>query len=130
MRAFPPLRPVKYDALVVLAVLLLSAAALWRFPLFPAGAAGPEVVVLAGNEELDRFPLARTERVYTSNGYTLHVSAAAEGVRVASSDCPNRDCVRMGTIRRTGESIICLPAGIVILLTGDAAEAVDAVSGR
>ena len=129
MRATSALRPTKYDALVVLAVLLLAVAAGRAFLPSPAGAAGAEVVVLSAGRELDRFPLAETERTYTANGYTLRVSATAEGVRVASSDCPGGDCVRMGTVRRAGESIICLPAGIVILLAGDGADAVDAVTG-
>ena len=35
------------------------------------------------------------------------------------------DCVRTGTISRGGQSIVCLPARIVIQLTGGAADSND-----
>ena len=48
-----------------------------------------------------------------------------------SSDCPTQDCVHTGTISRSGQSIVCLPARIVIQLTGGAADSsgVDIVIG-
>ena len=45
--------------------------------------------------------------------------------RVSSSDCPTQDCVRTGTISRGGQSIVCLPARIIIQLTGGAADSND-----
>ena len=99
--------------------------------------------------EADRFApgdLLERPRAYTNNGYTLevacglrgeaspwnHVSPDREqGVRVAVSDCPTQDCVHTGTITRSGQSIVCLPARIIIRLEGGAADpdAVDAVLG-
>ena len=34
------------------------------------------------------------------------------------ADCPTQDCVHTGTITRTGQSIVCLPARIIIRLEG------------
>lgn len=126
------LRPNVWDVPVVLAVLALA------FFSVPGGRGEGAVtaVVRCGGAEADRFAPAAAltaPRHYTHNGYTLTVTAEeTEGgvaLRVTSSDCPGEDCVRTGAIRHAGESIVCLPAGIVITLTGGAAQAVDAVTG-
>ena len=70
------------------------------------------------------------DETYSGSGYSLTVEFSAEGVRVASSDCPNQDCVHTGEIHHAGRSIVCLPARISIQLTGGAEDAaVDAVIG-
>lgn len=134
MRRSPELRPVKYDALIVLAVLLLAFALGARTWFAREDAGVLTVVVTADGAELDRFALAGAElrdaqRVYTNGGYTLRVVATAEGVHVADSDCPGRDCVRTGMISRAGQSIVCLPARIVVALEGARGAEYDAVAG-
>ena len=71
------------------------------------------------------------ERTYTSNGYTLRVAFGPESAQVTVSDCPTQDCVHMGEITRGGQSIVCLPARIVVQLEGGAAadDGVDLVIG-
>lgn len=128
MKKYPELKPTRYDALVVAAVLLL-AAALGAYQWRGARADALTVVVRADGAELERFPLGETERRYTSNGVTLTVAATAEGVCVAQSDCPTRDCVRTGTISRAGQSIVCLPARIVVTLEGARGADFDAIAG-
>ena len=127
MRRSPELKPTKYDALVVLAVLLLAFALGARYWLPRADAGTLTVVVTADGAAIDRFALGGAERVYTNGGYTLRVVATAEGVRVMESDCPGHDCVRTGTVSRAPQSIVCLPARIVVALEG--AGAYDAVAG-
>ena len=129
MRRYPELKPTKYDALVALAVLLLAFALGARYWPARADAGTLTVVVTADGAEIDRFILGAAERVYTNGGYTLRVTATAEGVRVAESDCPARDCVRTGTVSRAGRSIVCLPARIVVTLHGAGGAGYDAVAG-
>ena len=102
MKSSPKLRPNGWDALAAAAVLALAVAC-----------AGPE------------------ERTYTSNGYTLRVAFGPESAQVTVSDCPTQDCVHMGEITRGGQSIVCLPARIVVQLEGGAAadDGVDLVIG-
>lgn len=125
MRPSPELRPVGWDALVVLAVVLLAvgcALAVWG----QGDEAGRlTAVVSVDGGEVERLPLdgAAGERVYTGNGYTLTVQFGPEGVRVEAADCPTQDCVHTGTITRGGQSIVCLPARIVIRLEGGAPDA-------
>ena len=133
MKRSPELKPNLWDILVVLAVVALAAAS--ALTVWPGRDSGSlTAVVTADGEELDRFApadLAAGPRTYTHNGYTLTVTAEGGGLRVAEADCPTQDCVHTGTITRSGQSIVCLPARIVIQLTGGQpdGDAVDIVIG-
>ncbi len=148
MRPFPKLRPTAWDALVVLAVIVLAAGTAffqWR-----GGSSGElTAVVSIDGAEVDRFApadLLEGPRTYHANGYTLTVAMAMDyetpspgilppkgeaGICVSSSDCPTQDCVRTGILSRGGQSAVCLPGRFVLRLEGGAAEdgGVDAVLG-
>lgn len=149
MRPPPKLRPTAWDGLVVLFVAALAlglAFFQWR-----GGTSAGELtaVVTIDGAEVDRFApadLLEAPRTYENNGYTLevayglrgeaspldHANAGAEaGLRVARSDCPTQDCVHTGTIAGSGQSIVCLPARIILRLEGGTPEdsGVDAVLG-
>ncbi len=47
---------------------------------------------------------------------------------MVESPCPDRVCVNSPAISRPGQSIVCLPAGVVVRVLGEEA-AVDGVSG-
>lgn len=139
MNASPKLTPNKYDLIVAAAVLALAVllgARFWGAPGAAAEQGGAlTVVVEIDGEEADRFALTQimTEaRTYTNNGISLTVAASAIveqdaqtakqsetlGVRVLESNCPTQDCVHTGQISKAGQSIVCLPARIVITLVG------------
>lgn len=148
MKSSPKLRPTAWDALVVLCVATLAvglAMFQWRGGTDRALTA----VVSVDGTEVDRFSpedLLEHPRTYTGSGYTLTVSLGVDyespvldamppsgesGLCVAASDCPTQDCVHTGIITRSGQSIVCLPARIIIRLEGGTAEdgSVDAVLG-
>ena len=146
MNNSPKLTPGKYDLIVVAAVLALAALLGVRFwlPSEPESGTLLAVVEIDG-AEVDRFALAQAAeetRTYTNNGVTLTVAPCATvkrdaetwtqtetaGVRVVSSDCPTQDCVHTGQISRAGQSIVCLPAHIVITLAGADAD-YDLITG-
>ena len=89
------------------------------------------VVVSVGNRVVDTLPLSDEESTHTycHNGYTLLVLMDGSGVRVEQSDCPSQDCVHTGTITRAGQSIVCLPAQIVVHLEGASDDAPDVIVG-
>ena len=139
MRQSPKLNPSRWDALVVCVVILLavlSAVTIW----------GKEqeseeltVVISVDGEEVERCLLTELpdmEIPYSANGYTLYVALAYTGgpdygIQVSRSDCPTQDCVHTGTISRSGQSIVCLPARIIIQLEGgtDSGDSPDLVIG-
>lgn len=132
MRRFPELKLNIWDGLVALLVALaavLCGVTVWS---------GQEqsdrltVVITVDGQEVERCALEKFPewQTYTGNGYTLQVGLDypiypdQPCVRVAGSDCPTQDCVHTGEIYRAGQSIVCLPARIIIQLEG-AAEASD-----
>lgn len=127
----PELKFNRYDAVVAAIVALLAVAvALWFY--LPKTQSGELAVVIStGGEETERVKLNNfTETAVTHNGYTLRITADGSGVRVTDSDCPTQDCVHTGTITRAGQSIVCLPAQVVVHLEGAAsADAPDVIVG-
>lgn len=120
----------RFDALVALIIALLAvAAALWFY--LPRSQSGqPTVVISVAGEETRRVPLSDfTETTVTGGGYTLRVSTKDGGVAVLDSDCPTQDCVHTGVITRAGQSIVCLPAQVVVHLEGTAPDAPDVIVG-
>ena len=69
--------------------------------------------------------------VYEGEVVSLEGTAEDGGLRVSEADCPTQDCVHTGAISRSGQSIVCLPARIIIQLTGGQADpgGVDVVIG-
>lgn len=63
--------------------------------------------------------------VKTNDGYN-QIKLSSGTVAITDSDCPNHDCVQMGTISQAGDMLICLPHKLMIMLEGG--NTVDAVS--
>ena len=120
----------RFDALVALIIALLAVvAALWFY--LPRSQSGQLTVVISvAGEETRRVPLSDfTETTVTGGGYTLRVGTRDGGVAVTDSDCPTQDCVHTGVITRAGQSIVCLPAQVVVHLEGTAPDAPDVIVG-
>ena len=128
------------DALVALAVALLAAVTALLFYLPRTQSDQLTLVITVGGQEQSRTPVTQLPdgpvRIEGRGGYTLTLSPSYSdlpfspewSVRVADSDCPGQDCVHTGAITRAGQSIVCLPAQVVISLVGAASD-VDAVLG-
>lgn len=128
----PELRPRVWDALVAAVVVALAVACalvFWR----GSGTDALTAVISVDGEETETVDLSALtepeERVIQAGGYTLHLELSREGARMLSSDCPTQDCVHTGTITRSGQSIVCLPARVSVVLAGGADRGVDAVIG-
>ena len=84
--------------------------------------------------EVERIPLdqaGETRRTVEGGSYTLEICLTDTEVWVEHSDCPTQDCVHTGRISRSGQSIVCLPARVVVELEGGstADDGLDAVIG-
>ena len=124
MNSSPKLRPGLWDALVVLVVAALAVGCAWT--VWGGQDRGTELtaVVSVDGVETDRLPLkeaAGTERTIQAGGYTLRLRLTETEVWVESADCPTRG----------GQSIVCLPARVIIQLEGGERvdTGVDAVIG-
>lgn len=113
----PELKWNRFDALVALAVVLLAVVSALCFYLPKNQSGALTVVIDISGQEVRRVPLSDfTETTVTSRGYTLHIAAEGGAVSVTDSDCPTQDCVHTGAISRAGQSIVCLPAQVVVHL--------------
>ena len=127
----PELKFNRYDAVVAVVVALLAvAAALW-FCLPRTQTGDLTVVISVGGQETQRTGLKDfAPTTLSHNGYTLTVAADGDSVWISDSDCPTQDCVHTGHIRRGGQSIVCLPAQVVVHLEGAASpDAPDVIVG-
>ena len=127
----PELKFNRCDAVVAVVVALLAvAAALW-FCLPRTQTGDLTVVISVGGQETQRTGLKDfAPTTLSHNGYTLTVAADGDSVWVSDSDCPTQDCVHTGHIRRGGQSIVCLPAQVVVYLEGAASpDAPDVIVG-
>ncbi len=127
----PELKFNRYDAVVAVVVALLAvAAALW-FCLPRTQTGDLTVVISVGGQETQRTGLKDfAPTTLSHNGYTLTVAADGDSVWISDSDCPTQDCVHTGHIRRGGQSIVCLPAQVVVYLEGAASpDAPDVIVG-
>ena len=127
----PELKFNRYDAVVAVVVALLAvAAALW-FCLPRTQTGDLTVVISVGGQETQRTGLKDfAPTTLSHNGYTLTVAADGDSVWVSDSDCPTQDCVHTCHIRRGGQSIVCLPAQVVVHLEGAASpDAPDVIVG-
>ena len=113
---------------MVLAVLALaagSALAVW-------GGRGAGTEPLTAVVTVDGYTLTVAFGIdYENPASTAPLPSGKSGLYVAVSDCPTQDCVRTGIITQSGQSIVCLPARIIVQLTGAESKpgAVDAVVG-
>lgn len=126
----PELKWNRCDVIVAALVALLAVAvALWFY--LPKVRSGETTVVIsAGEQETERVRLSDfSGTTVTCNGYTLQIEADGDGVWVSHSDCPTQDCVHTGHITRAGQSIVCLPAQIIIHLEGAANDGPDVIVG-
>ena len=125
VRPSPKLRPNLWDALAVLAVLALAVG--FSLRTWGSGEGGRlTAVISADGATVERVELRRLtspeERTLTANGYTLHLLLAPDGVTMEEADCPTQDCVHTGKITRSGQSIVCLPARVIVRLEGAASD--------
>ena len=130
----PSLRPKPLDALVAAVVIALAVATALLFYLPKAQGGQRTVVITQRGQEVCRqdinIPGFDKERVVELDDGVYHLTVRINdgGVYVSDSDCPGQDCVHTGAISRAGQSIVCLPAQVVISIVSTSS-AVDAVLG-
>lgn len=119
----------KADYLCMLSMLLIVLF-FFVFRLFAAASPGERVQITVNGRLYGEYPAGetRTVRIRDAKGKVMNtVEIEGEGIRMKDADCPDRLCVRMGTIRSSGSSIVCLPNQVVVTLTGDKGKTGDSI---
>lgn len=116
----------KSDLIAVAVVVCLIVASLTLFY-------GPEktdagtVEVYQNGKLLYAYSLTENRTFTVEGNYENTIVIENGTVRIESSTCPGHDCVHMGSIRTSGQNLICLPNRLEIRLTGEN-DGVDIIS--
>ena len=100
-----------YDAILVLALLLVGLSALLVFK--SCAKEGTSVTVAVGGEEIASYSL-NTDARYALNGGTNILVVENGEAYMESATCPDKICVNFGRISRVGESIVCRPNDLIV----------------
>ena len=126
----PKLRPTLWDGVV--AALVAALAIVTALCFYGRRTGAPQTVTITHRGALIQTirltGLTETKTVAIDGDYHLEIQVDSGGVCVVHSDCPGQDCVHTGAISRAGQSIVCLPAQVVISLESASSD-VDAVLG-
>ena len=114
------------DLLAALAVLLVAVLLLWH-P-WRTRDAGKTVVIVTPDQTFEYALSEDTAFQIESRGITLFVTIMDGEVDVYKSDCSDGVCVNSAPISKTGETIVCAPAGVSITVKGGDGD-VDHVAG-
>ena len=114
------------DLIAAVAVLLVAVLLIWH----PwQGRADGEILVIVTPDETIEYALSENHTLeIESRGVHLCIEIADGKAFVRESDCPDGVCVTSAPISRTGETIICAPAGVSITVKGGDGD-VDFVAG-
>lgn len=114
-----------------LCLLLILALSLTLFLLPRLKKAGETLIVTLADGSSFSLPLARDSvREIESNGYHLTVKTEKNKAFVSASDCPDGVCRHTAPISRPGETILCVPAGVVLRVSGEKEGGDDVTVGR
>lgn len=117
------------DGILILAVVVLTGCLL-ALP-FLRHDTGTNLLISTSDGDMV-YPLSENRSIsITSGGISLTVEILDGRARVLRSDCPDGICVASGWIERPGQSVVCAPAGVRLLISGDekGGDDIDFVAG-
>ncbi len=104
--------------LYLIGALLLVAAALWlgRGLIQSEGA---YVIVSVNGKELQRYSLYEDAEIEIFSGEHGNLLIIKDGAaQITQADCPDKLCVKTGSISFSGQSIVCLPNKVIVEIIG------------
>ena len=109
----------KLDILVIGLIVVVSLIYLLIFSL--TRVEGNVVVVKIKNEEIAAYKLDEDGKYSLNNGSNILIIQDKKAW-IEEADCPDKLCIKKGTISNVGETIVCLPHRLIITIEGDANE--------
>jgi hypothetical protein len=105
---------------IILAVCLIAAGLILFVIMKVTMQAGAMAVVYVNGEKIQEYSL-NTDASYSLTGeYGKNVLVIKDGsAYMEDADCPDKLCVKMGSVSKGGETIVCLPHKLVIQIEAD-----------
>lgn len=113
-------RPMRIFDIVIIALISLSAVVLSLTAFGTGGAGNRAAVTFDGRTEYYELSSDRTIKLET-----LTVVIEDGFVYVRDSECGDKICERSGKINKVNQSIVCLPAGVIVMVVGESDFQVD-----
>lgn len=98
--------------------------------IFVTSKSGENVVVKVDSEVVKTLPLSVdvTYEIKTKSGENTVVIKDHKAY-ISSATCPDKLCMKMGKIDKSGQSIVCLPNRVIIQIEGKESD-IDTYTGR
>ena len=118
-------RKIRAD-IILIAALLLAGGIIAALVLLGADKGG-YAVVRVGGETVKELPLDKDAvfEITGAGGGSNILVIQGGSAWMEDADCPDKLCVKMGKISRTGQSIVCLPHKVTVEITGAGSPDVD-----
>lgn len=119
----------KRNTFLFLAALLVIICAGFLIQRVYFGKAGATAVIQQDGETISELDLSKdTELVLDDgNGGSNTITVKDGTIAVTDANCPDLVCVHTGTISQTGEVIACLPHKLIITISEENNDALDAI---
>ena len=111
--------------IAVIAAIIVAAIAFAYFSF--SGGENPQAVITVDGEVVEKIDLSSVkERIVITPETEPKVVIVAENgeIRFESAECEDRLCVNSGSLKKGGDTAVCLPAKTVITVTGSDVDAV------
>ena len=115
----------KADLILIASLLVIS---LSLVLVFSNGKSGAKAVVTVDGEKVAEYSLEKDGRFPLNNGSNILIIENGQAY-LEEANCPDKLCVRMGKISRTGQSITCLPNRVCIKIEGAGEPEYDVIVG-
>lgn len=115
----------RYDLILIASLLFLSLLCLGTVLILREE--GRSVKVEIDGREVEVYSLDR-DGEYILNGGTNILVIEDGAAYMKDATCPDKTCVKRGKIRHVGESAVCLPCRVSVIVVGEDAYGVDLVS--
>lgn len=106
------------DIILAAVLLLISVAGFLLYKTFQSS--GDYAAVLINGEEKARLPLNKDDKLVINTDGGVNFLVVENGkAYVSEADCPDKICVDHAPISKVGETIVCLPHSVVIVIESD-----------
>lgn len=118
----------KMDVIIIAVLLIIGLAGVAYSKLRPAGE-NLSAEISYGSDVIAVIPLDGEIRTLAVPGHENVVLTIGNGeVMFTQSDCPDKICIRTGTLKKSGQSAACLPNKIIVRVVSDKGNELDDIA--
>ena len=120
----------KNDIILLLILLAVAVAGIYFF-YFRRAEQGNQVQIMVDGEVFGTYSQTDEQEIKIPNasGITTNILSIKDGkAKMIDADCPDKLCEYQNAISQSGETIVCLPNKVIVIVAGDDEDEFDAFS--